>query len=186
MKKDHDSERTLLHTIIIYSVSGAVALIIMIILQFTGKPAGDTSSETATIALSSSAESPSAADTSVNSDLEAADSESASTEVYTEASSEASSTASYTEATSEATDMSVEEVSADDTASENATVITFKVVNCNAYINVRAKPDTSSQSLGQMNKDDEGEIIEQGDTWSLIKTNDDIYGYIQNKYMKTE
>lgn len=182
MKKDHDSEQVLLHMIIMYSVGGAAALILAIILQFTVKP--DVSAPMASAVAETSA-APQPKKSAVSSTASTSVSE-PSTEISS--SSAAVSTGTTSTAVTSSASAASSSVTETSSAAESsgAAAVRFKVANCSEFINVRSKPDLSSQSLGKMNLNDEGEIIEQGDTWSLIKTGDDIYGYVMNKYLETE
>lgn len=85
---------------------------------------------------------------------------------------------------------SVDAASAESTEASSVesegTGVRFHIVEGTTNVNVRAKPDAASQSLGTVDSTVKGEIIEDGDEWTLIKTDSGLYGYVMNQYIEEE
>ncbi|MCR5251303.1 MAG: SH3 domain-containing protein [Lachnospiraceae bacterium] len=61
----------------------------------------------------------------------------------------------------------------------------FRVIDMRSYLYVRKEPDKASQKLGEMPSGTKGYVLEPGEDWSLITTEDGkIRGYCSNKYME--
>ena len=62
---------------------------------------------------------------------------------------------------------------------------TFRVINMRSYLYVRQEPDKSSAKVGEMKPGTTGYVIDRGEEWSEIVTeNGKTRGYSFNKYME--
>lgn len=180
MKKKHDSERCLLHMLIIYVLCSVIAAVCVLVSQnfADSRDAAAIPDAATTISPVTDVASLLSADEASNNTVsEAATSEAVSSEVSSEAAA-AETVSSETEETTISSD-----TVSDDTQQTSAT--RFHIRAGTGKLNVRAKPDASSQLLGRIDENTSGDIIEQGDTWSLIKTDDELYGYVMNSYIET-
>ena len=193
MRNRYDSERCLLHMLMIYA-AGAIAALIIVVLQHFVLSGTDKESDIAAVSSQSVIMTDESTEAARESDAAAGslsgtgadDTEAVpAAEDMAQASSDTSDTADAEDAADSAMDGGSETVSDDGNALITSSV-RFNVAEGTGSLNIRSKPDKASQSLGRLDEGESGDVIEQGDTWSLIKTDDDIYGYVMNKYIVTE
>ncbi len=64
----------------------------------------------------------------------------------------------------------------------NPAVISLWYADCNQYINIRALPDTSSQAVGQIPKDEKMTLLGWAGTMAYIRYNE-TYGFVNSDYI---